>query len=885
METWLHSNISSAELLSYFQNFRVRRIDRDSDRGGGLLALVSNNLFINVENSCINSYIEFLHISIDRNKAKPLQIVILYKPPTSPENNSNEALNTLLSNINFNNLPMMIIGDFNICLKSMKYNKLNETLLSYGFTTHNIGYTRITPSTKTAIDWVATNCLGSNIIQNLASIDCDFSDHHFICGSIQKLKSRKNYKIVKKLNMSKKNSENFKNELCNINFTENDLCQYLTNVNEAISKTIPSKNVKKPIIICDGNSIVLSEKFIHKVKQRNNYFRKFRKYNNPNDFSMYKKLKYDCRKIAKEDKKHFYNNLAKKCMDSGKNPWKVLNRFLTKKDTYNTIKHISVNKTILTEELAIANAFNNYFSNVISELNINNNYITSKLDISQYYTYDIFKTIDITTFIRNFKQIKMSTFSETFNSIPSQIFKIFFHYFSGVLTSYFNRLIECNIYPQCLKISKVFPVFKAGSKSSVENYRPISMLSTINKIFEKTLYNQLIEFINGENILNPNQFGFRKQHNSEMALNMLLKHTTEKIELNHKVVVCFLDFSKAFDSLDHISIINKLNKQFQIPPKDCFLLLSYLTKRNQYTSINESKSSQSEIKYGVPQGSILGPLLFILFINDIFNNVDCNMLLYADDSVLIISDKNTDKLINKVNLNLKKIQEYCNNNHLFLNIKKTKIIKLNCNEDLSSKFYLNNENVEVVKYYKYLGYNIDDNLKFNLQVESIVNKLNCANHLLAIVRSFLDENFCRILFNCLILSHIIYNKSIILNISCSLKKKLQSKLNISECIIFNKLKKYCGDQKFNLLLLSKKYILLQTYKLIYDEGYVVLKDYLGSLSTRTGNLKCIHHKKQKSNTNFLVFLPKLWNSLPVHIKKCENFSSFKNDINNFFLNL
>ena len=215
-------------------------------------------------------------------------------------------------------------------------------------------------------------------------------------------------------------------------------------------------------------------------------------------------------------------------MASGKSPWKILNRFLSKKDTNKTIKQIAVNNSILTDKLDIANSFSNYFTNIISDLGQSKSNDPTKLDLNCYYSHHIFKPIDLATFIKSSKQIKLSNFNESFNSIPSEIFKLFYQYFSSILTYYFNNLIGNNIYPNCLKISKILPKHKAGPKNILGNYRPISMLSSINKIFERNLYNQLIEYINDKKILHPNQFGFRKKHSTEMALNLLLKHTTEK---------------------------------------------------------------------------------------------------------------------------------------------------------------------------------------------------------------------------------------------------------------------------------------------------------------------------------------------------------------------
>ena len=181
---------------------------------------------------------------------------------------------------------------------------------------------------------------------------------------------------------------------------------------------------------------------------------------------------------------------------------------------------------------------------------------------------------------------------------------------------------------------------------------------------------------------------------------------------------------------------------------------------------------------------------------------DGKMILYADDSVLILGEKSIDNLVFNANLQLKNVRNYCESNHLFLNIKKTKILQINSDQDLTSRIFLNNKPVDIVDSYKYLGYIIDKKLTFNLQIENLALKMNSGNYFLARVVKFLDKKFLTIIFNSLILSHVIYNKSIILNVTCYLRNKLQSKLHNAESIIDNKLKKYCIFFSFHFFFIS-----------------------------------------------------------------------------------
>ena len=171
VETWLNQNILTDELRIYFPNFHLKRIDRDCDHAGGILALVSKNLIVHEENKGITPDLEFLHISIERNLTKTFQILILYKSSTN-DIAANVILNDILSNVNYKNLPFIIIGDININLKSKNIatNKIHDTLTCYGFNIHDIGYTRVTAHSKTAIDWIATNFLASKTVQDISML-------------------------------------------------------------------------------------------------------------------------------------------------------------------------------------------------------------------------------------------------------------------------------------------------------------------------------------------------------------------------------------------------------------------------------------------------------------------------------------------------------------------------------------------------------------------------------------------------------------------------------------------------------------------------------------------------------------------------------------------
>ena len=218
------------------------------------------------------------------------------------------------------------------------------------------------------------------------------------------------------------------------------------------------------------------------------------------------------------------------------------------------------------------------------------------------------------------------------NGIPNKSLKDNSTYLSPFFEELFNLSIETNTFPDDFKVGKVAPVFKSGDKEDLNNYRPISVLPTIARIFERLLYNQLYDYFTANKLLRDEQYGFRSLHSTAMALGKMSNQWLMNMDNGNLSAVVFLDIRKAFDTVDHTILLQKLNC-YGIQGDSAKLLESYLTNRMQCCSVNGHISPLEIIKCGVPQGSILGPLLFIVYMNDLaksVNNVDITM--FADDT-------------------------------------------------------------------------------------------------------------------------------------------------------------------------------------------------------------------------------------------------------------
>ena len=237
----------------------------------------------------------------------------------------------------------------------------------------------------------------------------------------------------------------------------------------------------------------------------------------------------------------------------------------------------------------------------------------------------------------------------------------------------FNLCLRTGTHPDLMKVAEVIPIFKKGQKDTLTNYRPISLLSQFNKIFEKLLHSRIYSYLSKFNLFSKKQFGFRKNYSTSLAICNIYDELLNNVDEGKYSCCIFLDLSKAFDSVQHDVLLCKLEKLYGFRGNALELMKSYLTNRVQYTKIGNSKSKLLKIDCGVPQGSSLGPLLFMLYVNDLPQVSEFSTTLFADDTYLALSDKSLVSLETKVNTQLQNIDIWLRRNILSLIIQKRPI--------------------------------------------------------------------------------------------------------------------------------------------------------------------------------------------------------------------
>ena len=274
---------------------------------------------------------------------------------------------------------------------------------------------------------------------------------------------------------------------------------------------------------------------------------------------------------------------------------------------------------------------------------------------------------EIIFIIKEFKNDKSSDISIILIKLCSPII-------SPVLCSIFNKCMESGEFPLILKVGRISPIYKKDAKNNIKNYRPISTLPVFEKIFEKILYSRIYDYVTSKNIISETQFGFRKLHSTSHAIH----HSVNSIKKSHSnskhVIGVFIDLSKAFNTIDHKTLLCKLyNYGIRGIPHD--LIKSYLSNRKQYVKIGTQESNKLVVKYGVPQGCVLGPLLFLLYINDLKNAISSKenyeIILYADDTNIFIACESLELARTAANEILSEINTYMACNLLHINLDKS----------------------------------------------------------------------------------------------------------------------------------------------------------------------------------------------------------------------
>ena len=898
----------------HLPGYNIEYTNRKNREKGGVCMYITDKVKykLRADLSMANSNYESCFIEIENNKHKNIIVGVIYRAHT-PIDNFVGDFNPILNKINQENKINFIMGDFNIDLLKDDTDRATHDYLDLIYSHSLIPSihkpTRITEETATIIDNILTNYdrdVNSRIVLT------DISDHlpTIVTTNCAVPNKSNNNKYVHKRLLTDGNVSKLKQKLSNIEWdnvlqgdnVNDDYEMFLKTFTETYNDCIPIKkcvfNKKK-----DPKSPWITRGLLKSINTKNKLYKEF--INNPTQQRTHKFKTYrnKLHGLIRKSKRDYMHKRFEQIKGNMKKTWNMINTIIgrNKKDNNQTV--FKKGTDLVSNPTDIANEFNKFFVDIGPKLakEIKNSgkdyfeYMPSPLCQNMFMKPIV--EMEIIKIISKFNKNKSPGHDDIGNNVLKKISKEI----ATPLTRIFNLSISSGEVPDSLKIAKVIPIYKKDDPQEFSNYRPVSVLPSFSKIMERLVFNRCVDFIDKHNILNANQYGFRTGHSTYMAIVDFVDRICNAVENNQQSISLFLDLSKAFDTIDHDILLHKLTYYgFRGKALDWFN--SYLSNRKQYVIHNNEKSTLEKLTCGVPQGSILGPLLFILYVNDIVNTSSVlKFVLFADDTTILYSHEDLVSNINVVNNELKEVTNWFKANRLSVNAKKTNYMLLgarqrNSRDDDKIMIKLDDTSLERVLTTKFLGVTIDENLTWKNHIDGVTKTISRNIGVINKLKYTVPERVLHTLYCTLVLPYINYNILVWGNTCYSYMDKL---LKLQKWAVRSITKSHYRSHSAPLFKKLKILNVYDSYKL--EVGVFMFRYSLNQLPerfniffarnndfhdyhTRNGNdFTLTRNKKVFSDQSIKTTGPILWKSIRQNIKDSRSIKHFRNQLKSHYL--
>ena len=836
-----------------------------------------------------------------------LNAICMYRSPSSDVENNNVLIRDFEKILDQKASHLLVMGDFNLkdinwedssCGRNENYvsEKFLEITQDLFLHQHISSTTRHREgNTPSRVDLIFTN--EENMVNNVRYLpplwsNTAESDHlliefDFLCYAEEKedMEPGYNYKAANFSELKEMIDSHNWEELAKDKKVE-DFYKIFKNIyNTAVEKCIPKfKSIKRKV----GNKpIWMSQTGLSKIRKKHKAWQRYMNTREGQDFQNYVNARNSCKSHLRKLIKEFETEISKNVKHNPKQFWKYINSKSKTKTGINSLEDEQGN--LIHDNSKKAEILNNYFSSVFTREDINN--IPQVNETPEIQTFNLIATTR-ETIRKKIEKLKSSKSPGPDNCHPRVIKEMGESIITPLLLLFNLSIEKCQI-PTEWKYANIAPIHKKGHKTLSSNYRPISLTSIICKLLESCIRDQLLTHIRNNNLFTDDQYGFLPHRSCALQLITIMEHWTKLIDEGSTIDTVYLDFSKAFDSVPHQRLLMKL-KKFNIGERTIAWISDFLKNRKQRVCVSGKFSNWTDVISGVPQGSVLGPILFLIYINDLPETINSFVKIFADDTKIYQNvDKQEERYL--LQADIEKANEWANKWQLPFNKSKCKIMHIGKQNPLHSyTIGTNNEkvNVEIVEEEKDLGIVFDKDLSFKNHMNMVITK---SNKMLGIIkRGFqsLDSSNFIPLYKSLVRSHLEYGNTVwrpykredIIRL-----EKVQRRA--TKCVTGIEHLEYVDRLKIlklpTLEFRRDRGDMLQTYKILHNIDNTnknIFFNLANNSRTRGHSLKLLkpNTRLEIRKNSFGVRINNNWNSLTEEIVSAPSLNSFKNRLDKFW---
>jgi len=895
-ETHISDDIGANEL--HILGYKYTSTNSQSRHTGGTIIYVKEEYnFKTIFNEAIHKNVWVTGIEMKINK-QLTYIFTVYHSPNSSHSDFLSKLEDILAEWAIKKGNLIVIGDFNINLaKDSYYSKKLQGLISrMGLNQLVDGFTRITQQHNTMIDLLITNRKNLQVDVHLTP---KISDHSIITVTFDgsaKLKTQK--KQIRDFNNF--NSLDFQFNIfeqewnSNVNNVNMLSDQLVDSISMSLERHAPLKEVTKKVKWT--NNQWFSNEIKTAITERDTQFKRAVLTQQENDWQKYKLLRNKVVATVRKAKLKYYTEKIECNENNTTEMWKTIKQLVNTTNSRITVG-VDFEGRLYTDDIDIAENFNTYFLASIEDIahSCNKTALMSIIldNIEQpevpFKSFQLTNMSQLNRIVRNLQNKKSST-----DGINTEILKLCFEIVGNRFLDVINQSLSSGVFPTKWKKSLIIPIEKVANTRKCGEFRPVNMVPSYEKLLELVVYEQLVNYVERNNLLTEFQSGFRKNNSCESAIQSALVNWKAAVNSKKLVGVVLLDFKRAFETIDRKLLLLKLEAMgFKGTVLKWFG--DYLSDRWQEVKFGAKVSCAKKTVHGVPQGTVLGPILFILYVNDIFKYVNrCKIQLFADDTLLYVVGNDIKEVTEAINDDLLVLQDWFSNHNLKINIKKTKFMIFknkyvqNCTDQNGYNVYINGEKIGKVTESKYLGIILDEHLSFSSHADYVTKKVAKKVNMLGRISHNLTYFSKLLIYQTIIAPHFNYCSTILFLLSKSELDTLQKKQNQAMRIIL-RASRYTSIssmlQQLNILSVRQTVILDSltfVFKMLHNLLPLHLLDHcrfvadIHNYNTRSSDDLYVStvHSNYAQNDLFHKGLV-MYNNLPRTMRECLNVREFK----------